>query len=88
MSILAISMGLFIASVSKSTLAIQTIGISFLLISLFIGPCILPISMVASVDVVKYIGYVVPLKYSISLGVEAFTSNLTSSIVNLNGSNI
>ncbi len=73
MSILAISMGLFIASVSKSTLAIQTIGISFLLISLFIGPCILPISMVASVDVVKYIGYVVPLKYSISLGVEAFT---------------
>lgn len=88
MMILAISIGLFIASVSRSTLFIQSIGVSLLLIVLFVGPVILPMSMVADIPVIKYVGYLVPLKYSIGLVIESFTTGLKDSIINISGSNI
>lgn len=88
MMIMSITIGLFIASIGKSTLFIQSFGISLLLIIFFVGPVVLPISMVADVDVVKYIGYIIPLKYPVSLCIEAFTSGLKGSIINIEGSSI
>lgn len=59
-----------------------------MLIAFFVGPCVLPISLVASVDVVKWLGYLIPLKYPISSAIEAFTSRLDHSMLNLNSSNV
>lgn len=81
-------LGLFISAIAKSTLFIQCVGISIMLVSLFVGPCILPVALVGSVDVVKALGYIIPLKYPISASIEAFTSGTTGSIVNLNSSNV
>lgn len=86
--ILGTLIGLFIASVSRSTLFIQSIGISLLLLVLFVGPVILPVSMVSSVDIVRFIGYIVPLKYPISLAIESFTSGMFNSVINVQGSGI
>lgn len=88
MIVLSILIGLFLSSVARSTLAIQTIGISILLVSLFVGPAILPINMVGTISVVKYFGYIIPLKYPISLGIEAFTGGTPNSIVNITNSSI
>lgn len=86
--VLGTLIGLFIASVSRSTLFIQSIGISLLLLVLFVGPVILPVSMVSSVDIVRFIGYIVPLKYPISLAIESFTSGMFDSVINVQGSGI
>ena len=86
--IMSVLIGLIIASVAKSTLFIQATGIALMLITFFVGPCILPISLVGSVDIVKYLGYLVPLKYPISTAIEAFTSGLNNSVININNSSI
>ncbi len=86
--VLSIMIGLFMVSIAKSTLAVQTIGISLLLVTLFVGPCVLPISMVQSVSIVKWLGYLIPLKYPITLSLEAFTSTMKGTISNFDGSNI
>ena len=86
--LMSILIGLLISSIARSTLFIQCVGISLMLLSLFVGPCILPISLVGSVEVVKYLGYLIPLKYPISASIEAFTSGYLNSIVNINSSNV
>ncbi|MGL4951931.1 MAG: ATP-binding cassette domain-containing protein, partial [Mycoplasma sp.] len=87
------SIGIFVASISKSTLFIQSIGISILLVVFFVGPVALPINIVASNQIVKSLGYIIPLKYPISMSIEAFTSGFgigsplniaSSSIWNIN----
>lgn len=86
--LLSMLIGIFISLMAKSTLFIQTTGIAILLISFFVGPCILPISLVGTVDVVKYLGYLIPLKYPISTAIESFTSGIPNSIVNIESSSI
>lgn len=81
--IMATMIGLLMSSFAKSTLFIQCVGISLMLVTLFVGPCILAISLVGSVEVVKILGYLIPLKYTISAAIESFTSGTENSIVNL-----
>ena len=87
--ILATLVGLFLSSIAKSTLFIQATGICLMMVSFFVGPCILPMALVGSVDVVRYLGYLIPFKYCISSGIEAFTSGFPiPSIVNFEMSSI
>ncbi|MGL4947951.1 MAG: ATP-binding cassette domain-containing protein [Mycoplasma sp.] len=72
--LMCISIGIFIASISKSTLFIQSVGIAILLIVFFVGPVALPINIAGTVPVIKELGYIIPLKYPISMSIEAFTS--------------
>ncbi|MGL4950341.1 MAG: ATP-binding cassette domain-containing protein [Mycoplasma sp.] len=83
------SIGIFIASVSKSTLFIQSVGIAILLIVFFVGPVALPINIAGTVPVIKELGYAIPLKYPISMSIEAFSTNFGQySPLNINGSSI
>ncbi|MGL4342982.1 MAG: ATP-binding cassette domain-containing protein [Metamycoplasmataceae bacterium] len=86
--ILTMSIGLFISSIARSTIFIQSVGIGILLITLFVGPACLPVAMVGSIDVIKYFGYLLPLKYPISTMIESLTGGIDNSIVNINNSSI
>lgn len=83
-----ILIGLIFSSIARSSLFIQATGISVMLISLFLGPCVLPVSMVAKIDIVKWFGYFLPLKYPIASSIEAFTSGANGLINNLTDSKI
>ncbi len=70
--LLTMIIGLLIASVATSTLFIQGVGITLMMLAFFIAPAVLPVGMVASVDAIKYSGYILPFKYPISLMIESF----------------
>lgn len=86
--VLSTTVGLWISSIGRSTLFIQSVGMAILLITFFIAPAVYSIAMVANVDIIKYSGYILPLKYPISTMIESLTSGLNNSIVNLNNSTI
>ncbi len=91
--LLTMIIGLLIASVATSTLFIQGVGITLMMLAFFIAPAVLPVGMVASVDAIKYSGYILPFKYPISLMIESFNgfdpaSQTEHFIMNTNHSNI
>jgi hypothetical protein len=65
--------GVLVASVATSTLFIQGVGITLMMITFFVAPAVLPVGMVANVDAIKYAGYFLPFKYPISLMIESFS---------------
>ncbi|MGL6124950.1 MAG: ATP-binding cassette domain-containing protein [Metamycoplasmataceae bacterium] len=94
---LTMVVGILLASVARSTLFIQGVGITILIITFFVGPAVLPIGMTAQIDAIKYSSYLLPFKYPISLMIESFngfepTGTINgvpiSYIMNLHNSNI
>lgn len=71
--ILSASIGFFISSIARTSLFIQSLGMTIVLISFFVAPLSLPIPMVDQFSIMKYLGYLLPIKYPISLGVESFS---------------
>ncbi|MGL5617712.1 MAG: ATP-binding cassette domain-containing protein [Metamycoplasmataceae bacterium] len=69
---LTMVIGIFLACVARSTLFIQGIGITLLMIAFFVGPAALPAGMSASIDAIKYSSYILPFKYPIALMNESF----------------
>lgn len=88
LSILTMSIGLFISSIAKSTLFIQSVGIGILLVALFVGPVCLPVAMVGKVNIIKYFGYLLPLKYSIATMQEALSGGIEQSLNNFYSTSI
>jgi hypothetical protein len=85
--------GVLLASIATSTLFIQGVGITLMMITFFVAPAVLPVGMIASVDAIKYSGYFLPFKYPISLMIESFSSfdpisPDQSYMMNINNSNI
>ena len=89
---LTMVVGILLASIAKSTLFIQGIGITILMITFFVGPAVLPIGMTTQIEVIKYSSYILPFKYPISLMIESFNGVVPSSgeiyMMNINDSNI
>ena len=90
---LTMIIGVLLASIATSTLFIQGVGITLMMITFFVAPAVLPVGMIASVDAIKYSGYFLPFKYPISLMIESFSSfdpisPDQSYMMNINNSNI
>ncbi|MGL5308863.1 MAG: hypothetical protein ACRC9F_02325 [Metamycoplasmataceae bacterium] len=74
--IVGISLGFVLVSTSKSTLAIQGLGIPILIISQFLSAQVLPLPMIIDASFMKYISYLSPFRYSTGLMIESFTSTI------------
>ncbi|MDK2819324.1 MAG: ATP-binding cassette domain-containing protein [Mycoplasmataceae bacterium] len=89
---LTMIVGILLASIARSTLFIQGVGITILMITFFVGPAVLPIGMTTQVDAIKYSSYLLPFKYPISLMTESFNGFKPQGdlkyIMNLQNSNI
>lgn len=70
--LVASSIGLFISSIAKSTLAIQGVGVPILIISQFLSAQVLQIGMIKSVDALWYLSFISPFKYSTDLIIESW----------------
>ena len=79
--IVSTSMGIFVSSISKSTLSIQGIGIPILIISEFLAAQVLPVSMVKAVDGLYYISYITPFKYPTALIIESWNGQYDLSLL-------
>ncbi len=91
--VITMVVGILLASIAKSTLFIQGIGITILMITFFVGPAVLPIGMTTQIDIIKYSSYLLPFKYSISLMIESFNGfipddNALTSMMNIGNSGI
>ena len=91
--LLTMIIGLLIASVATSTLFIQSVGITLMMMGFYLAPAVLPVGMISSVDTLKYMGYILPFKYPVSLMVESFNGFMPSPnsgqyITNMYNSNI
>ncbi len=90
--IMAITIGFFISSIARSSLFIQGLGITIIFVSFFLAPLSFPIPMVINLDAMKYIGYLLPLKYATSSCVESFAGFANygefQNLLNLNNSSI
>lgn len=73
-----ISLGFVLVSTSKSTLAIQGLGIPILIISQFLAAQVLPLPMISNVPAMQYISYLSPFRYSTGLMIESFSGNIDS----------
>jgi len=73
--IISISLGLFLSAVCKSTIAIQAIGVSILIISQFLSAQVLSIAMVKEIDALYYVSYLTPFKYTTGMIIESFTGS-------------
>lgn len=71
--ITSISLGLFLSAVCKSTIAIQAIGVTILIISQFLSAQVLSIAMVKEIDALYYVSYLTPFKYTTGMIIESFT---------------
>lgn len=71
-----ISLGFVLVSTSKSTLAIQGLGIPILIISQFLAAQVLPLPMISKVPAMQAISYLSPFKYSTGLMIESFSGNI------------
>ncbi len=88
---LTMVIGILLASIANSTLFIQGVGITILMITFFVGPAVLPVSMTTQIDAIKYSSYLLPFKYPISLMIESFNGfkpSVGHNIMNLNNSSI
>ncbi|MGL5732842.1 MAG: hypothetical protein ACRCXE_02125, partial [Metamycoplasmataceae bacterium] len=74
--IVGISLGFVLVSTSRSTLAIQGLGIPVLIISQFLSAQVLPLPMIVDVEFMKYMSYLSPFRYSTGLMIESFTSTI------------
>ena len=91
--LLTMIVGLLIASIATSTLFIQSVGITLMMMGFYLAPAVLPVGMISSVDALKYMGYALPFKYPVSLMVESFNGFIPSPntgqyITNMENSNI
>ncbi|MDK2820011.1 MAG: ABC transporter permease [Mycoplasmataceae bacterium] len=68
-----ISLGFVLVSTSKSTLAIQGLGIPILILCQFLSAQVLPLPMIINVEFMKWISYLSPFRYSTGLMIESFT---------------
>lgn len=71
--LVGVSLGFVLVSTSKSTLAIQGLGIPILIISQFLSAQVLPLPMIIDVGFMKGISYLTPFRYSTGLMIESFT---------------
>ncbi|MGL5205231.1 MAG: ATP-binding cassette domain-containing protein, partial [Metamycoplasmataceae bacterium] len=69
---LTMIIGILLASVARSTLFIQGVGITLLMIAFFVGPAALPMGMSTQIEIIKYAIYLLPFKYPIALMNESF----------------
>ncbi|TPR53703.1 ABC transporter permease [Metamycoplasma neophronis] len=72
LTLVSISVGLFIVSISKSVLMIQAIGSSLLIISMFLTGQVLPLAQIANVEAMWYLSYITPFKSAITQNTMAF----------------
>lgn len=83
--ILSITIGFAIVSVSKNVLALQAIGISVFLLSMFLAAQVIPIEGIFNNNIMWYLGYVVsPFKSVSAQGIESFNGSAAA----INFSNI
>ncbi|MGL4647621.1 MAG: ATP-binding cassette domain-containing protein [Mycoplasmoidaceae bacterium] len=69
---LTMMIGFAFASIARSSLFIVSAGISFVLITMFLAPTILPTQMIAKSEEVKLTGFIWPLKYAMGLLIESW----------------
>ncbi|MGL5617519.1 MAG: hypothetical protein ACRCWU_00475 [Metamycoplasmataceae bacterium] len=79
--IVGISLGFVLVSTSRSTLAIQGLGIPILIISQFLSAQVLPLPMIVNIEFMKYISFLSPFRYSTGLMIESFTGVLDTSLL-------
>ncbi|MGL5205612.1 MAG: hypothetical protein ACRC7B_01720 [Metamycoplasmataceae bacterium] len=79
--IVGISVGFVLVSTSKSTLAIQGLGIPILIISQFLSAQVLPLPMIVDISFMKNISYLSPFRYSTGLMIESFTGLIDFSVL-------
>lgn len=73
LTLIGLCLGMAIASISKSAITLQGVGISVLILSQFLSCMVLPSSLVRGIDAMWYLGYVLsPFKCSTNLIVESW----------------
>lgn len=78
------SLGLLIASIAKSAIAVQGIGIPILIISMFLAAQALPLNMTADLRPFWYIGYLSPFKSSSLIIIKSVNGIVDSNWQNTN----
>ncbi|MGL6125086.1 MAG: hypothetical protein ACRC1F_01180 [Metamycoplasmataceae bacterium] len=91
--LVGISLGFMLVSTSKSTLAIQGLGIPILILSQFLSAQVLPLPMVTHFEFMKGVSYLSPFRYSTGLMIESFSgvidpTSLPAIGVNLTDANL
>lgn len=84
--ILSITMGLFIVSITKTTMGAQGIGMSIFFLSMFLSGQLIPLSSILGNQGLTVISYFSPFRYTNGLQFESFVS-ANSSYSHYNGSN-
>ncbi|MGL4252103.1 MAG: ABC transporter permease [Metamycoplasmataceae bacterium] len=79
--IVGISIGFVLVSTSRSTLAIQGLGIPILIISQFLSAQVLPLPMVVAEPFMKAMSYLSPFRYSTGLMIESFSGIIDFSVL-------
>lgn len=72
------ALGVMLFAIAKTSMMIIVVGTTVLIMTQFLGPMVLPPYMVYS-TVMKYITFLTPFKYSISLMLESWNGNATFS---------
>ncbi|MCV3734415.1 ABC transporter permease [Ureaplasma miroungigenitalium] len=72
LTIVSLSVGLFIVSVSKSILTIQGIGSTLLILTMFLSGQVLPLAQIVKVEAMWYLSYLTPFKSPIIQNTMAF----------------
>lgn len=75
--LIGLSIGMFLVSVSKSTIMIQGIGIPVLILSQFLSAQVLPPYMVREIDAIWYLGYISPFKSTTILMFQSWNPSIT-----------
>lgn len=70
--ILAITMGLFIVSVTKTTLGAQGLGMSFFFLSMFLSGQLIPLSSILGNETLTVFSYFSPFRFTNGLQFESF----------------
>ncbi len=85
---LTMMIGFVISTIATSSLFIISAGISVVMTTMFLAPTVLPIQMIAPVEIMRGIGYAWPLKYPMGLLIESFNGNLSGEEFNNIGSSV
>ena len=74
--LIGISIGIFLASIGKSTISIQTTGISILITSMFLAVTVIPLGLVREEKAFWYVGYILsPFKGASNMVLESWYGN-------------
>lgn len=76
--VVAICIGLFLAAVAKSTIMIQTIGVSILIISMFLAGTVMPLGLIRNQETFWHLGYVIsPFKAPVNIILNGWFGNFS-----------